>query len=123
MENNDYGIKEFTEIAKSTAVFKWPSYPLLALGEEVGEVNGKIAKYCRKNGYATDRTLAEIRAQHPSAKELREAVKKELGDVIWQWAMLCNSLDIDPAEVMRENNIKLAGRAARGTINGEGDER
>lgn len=119
--SKDYGIQAYQRIALSTAVFKEPDYPLIALGEEVGEVMGKIAKHGRKN----DLSSADVIYQVASGQlpELRDALVKELGDVIWQWSLLCKVLDIDPATVMEVNNIKLAGRAERGVLNGEGDER
>ena len=119
--SKDYGIKAFQEIALTTAVFQEPDYPLLALGEEAGEVLGKVAKHGRKNGLSAADVVHQVAiGQLP---ELRADLVKELGDVIWQWSLLCKVLNIDPAVVMEVNNMKLAGRAARGTINGEGDDR
>lgn len=120
----DFGINEYARRAKKTAVYRFIDYPLLALGEEVGEVFGKIAKHSRKNGVTIAESAACIaRPFGDKEEELRSAVEKELGDVIWQWANLCLDLGFNPSDVMQNNLDKLAGRAERGTINGEGDNR
>ena len=46
---NEMGINFYQKRALNTAVFEHNYYPLIALGEEVGEVMGKIAKFGRKN--------------------------------------------------------------------------
>ena len=51
-------------------------YPLLALGEEMGEVQGKIAKFIRKSSKGMH--LPE------QVTDLREAVGYELGDLLYQ---------------------------------------
>lgn len=87
---------------------KYPNgvtYPLLALGEEVGEVQGKFAKYMRDGKYDP------------------EAVKKELGDVLWQLSALCHELKVSLQEVAYANLNKLADRHKRGVIGGSGDNR
>lgn len=89
-------------------------YPLLALQEEVGEVSGKIAKHLRKGGQLDDFIIED---------EQREPLLKELGDVLWQLAALCNGLHIGLDEVAEINLRKLQGRDKRGTLVGEGDER
>lgn len=84
-------------------------YPALALGEEAGEVLGKIAKFVRKKGRDTD--------------QLRELVKKELGDVLYQVSQLARQFDITLEELAQDNKAHLEDRKDRGVIIGEGDER
>jgi NTP pyrophosphatase (non-canonical NTP hydrolase) len=84
-------------------------YPALALGEEAGEVQGKLAKMVRKNSGLTE--------------EVRQGLKKELGDVLWNLAALSHELGFRLSEVAHCNLEKLAGRNERGTVVGEGDER
>lgn len=122
MDNKDFGLKEYLAEARKTAVYDFPDYPLLALGEEVGEVFGKIAKQGRKNHQIIAFVMADIMKGH-APDGLREEVEKEMGDVLWQWANLCYELGFDPAEVARKNIDKLQGRQERGTLNGEGDNR
>ena len=56
-------------------------------------------------------------------QDRRLALMKELGDVAWYWSQLCLELDLDPAEVLRYNILKLGIRVKRGTIHGEGSDR
>lgn len=83
-----------------------PWYPLLALGEEVGELQGKYAKPLRK-GVAVD------------TKE----VVKEMGDILWSLSALACELRIDLDFIAYVNLEKLADREKRGVIVGEGDNR
>jgi NTP pyrophosphatase (non-canonical NTP hydrolase) len=85
-------------------------YPTLGLVNEAGEVAGKIKKVFRdKSG--------EINP------ETREALKAELGDVLWYIAQVCTELDLPMDEVAEANLTKLLDRQARGKIKGDGDNR
>lgn len=84
-------------------------YPALALGEEAGEVLGKLAKFIRKGD--------------SDVEGLRELVKKELGDVLYQTAQLARQFDLTLEEIATENKAKLEDRMARNVIIGEGDAR
>ncbi len=101
---------------KSRATAKYPIighgviYPTLGLTNEAGEVAGKIKKVFRdKDG--------EINV------ETREALKGELGDVLWYISQICTELDISLDEVAEVNIAKLLDRQARGVIQGDGDKR
>lgn len=85
-------------------------YPALGLAEEAGEVAGKFAKAVRDdNGiiYA----------------ERKEAIEKELGDVLWFVAECCFVLNVSLEEVAQKNLDKLTSRKERGVIHGSGDNR
>jgi NTP pyrophosphatase (non-canonical NTP hydrolase) len=85
-------------------------YPTLGLANEAGEVAGKIKKIFRdKGGVIGD--------------EDREALKGELGDVLWYLTQICTELNLTLEEVAAANLQKLFSRQARGRIGGEGDER
>ena len=119
-----FDINEYKEQARKTAVYGYSDYPLAALGEESGEVMGKLAKFGRKNNLPLYQVIEC--AANPCTddhKKLREEVSKEMGDVIWQWANLCHELNLNPAQVMADNIDKLQGRKERGTLEGSGDER
>lgn len=119
MELNMYAVK-----AQQTAVFTRNDYPLIALGEEVGEVMGKIAKFGRKNDMSVEEVINAIANPETQAvAELRAAIKKEMGDVLWQWSVLCNVLCMSPNHIAEENLFKLQDRQQRNVLNGEGDNR
>jgi len=85
-------------------------YPTLGLANEAGEVAGKVKKIFRdRGGVITDAD--------------REALALELGDVLWYVSELCTRLGIPLGEVAAMNIAKLADRAARGVISGDGDHR
>jgi NTP pyrophosphatase (non-canonical NTP hydrolase) len=101
---------------KSRATAKYPAighaiiYPTLGLVNEAGEVAGKVKKVFRDKG-------GEI------SPETREALKGELGDVLWYLAQTCTELGISLDEVAESNLTKLLDRQARGKIQGDGDNR
>jgi len=85
-------------------------YPTLRLANEAGEVAGKIKKIFRdKQGQISD--------------EDREALKQELGDVLWYLTQICTELNLTLEEVAEANITKLFSRLERGKIRGEGDNR
>ena len=121
---NEMGINFYQKRALNTAVFERNDYPLIALGEEVGEVMGKIAKFGRKNNMSVEQVINAIANPQTSAvQELREQVGKELGDVLWQWAVLTDALGFKAFDVAALNLMKLQDRQGRGVINDEGDNR
>jgi NTP pyrophosphatase (non-canonical NTP hydrolase) len=110
----DVNFAEYQEKAKQTA--KYPVighaviYPTLGLTNEAGEVSGKIKKIFRdKQGIIGE---AE-----------RAALKAELGDVLWYLAQVSSELGLSLDEIAEHNIAKLLDRQARGTIQGEGDNR
>jgi NTP pyrophosphatase (non-canonical NTP hydrolase) len=107
----------FTEYqTRSRATAKYPAighgviYPILGLVNEAGEVAGKIKKVFRDKGGVI-------------SAETREALKAELGDVLWYLAQTCTELNIFLDEVAESNLTKLLDRQARGKIHGDGDNR
>ena len=87
-----------------------PIYPTLGLAGEAGEVADKVKKVIRDNGGIFDK---------PSI----EAIKLELGDVLWYVAQLSTELGIELDEVAEANIAKLSSRSIRGNIGGSGDNR
>ena len=85
-------------------------YPTLGLVNEAGEVAGKIKKVFRdKDGQISADT--------------RQALKAELGDVLWYLAQVSTELGLTLDEVAEANIVKLYDRQERGKIGGDGDER
>ena len=85
-------------------------YPTLGLVNEAGEVAGKIKKIFRDKDGVIDATD-------------REALKQELGDVLWYFTQICTELHLTLEEVAAANLEKLLSRLARGVIGGDGDQR
>ncbi len=101
--------------AISTAVY--PSeykitYPALGLGNEAGEVMGKIKKWLRGDD--------GVGVMSP---ERKEALKGELGDVLWYLAVLARDLELELNDIAEDNIQKLQSRLEKGTLKGDGDTR
>jgi NTP pyrophosphatase (non-canonical NTP hydrolase) len=102
--------------ARSRKTAKYPVighpviYPTLGLVNEAGEAAGKIKKVFRdKEG--------EI------SEETREALRAELGDVLWYLAQVATELNLSLDEIAESNIAKLYDRLERGKISGDGDNR
>lgn len=86
------------------------SYPMLGLCGEAGEAAEKWKKALRDDGgQLTD--------------DRREALKKELGDVLWYVTACAQEAGFALREVAEANLKKLTDRAQRGKLGGSGDER
>jgi NTP pyrophosphatase (non-canonical NTP hydrolase) len=106
--------QEYQEKSRKTALYPNKDnnfiYPTLGLAGESGEVAEKIKKVIRdKNGIIDDET--------------REAIKKELGDVLWYVSQLATELGLSLDEVAGKNIEKLYDRMERGKLKGNGDNR
>ena len=85
-------------------------YPTLGLVGEAGEVADKVKKILRdKNGLFD--------------KESKDAIKFELGDVLWYISQLSSELGYDLEDVANSNLRKLKSRQVRRKIQGSGDNR
>ena len=112
-----YGHYSFREYQKQAAVTaEYPNrgdniyYTTLGLCGEAGEFADKVKKIMRDHGgVITD--------------EMRLALKKELGDVLWYVSTCCDELGYTMEEVASGNIAKLAARKAQNTIHGSGDDR
>ena len=85
-------------------------YPTLGMVNEAGELAGKVKKIFRdKEGVISP--------------EDRDALKYELGDVLWYMAQIATELGLSMNEVAEANITKLFDRLERNKIKGEGDYR
>ena len=108
MDLNDY-----QRAARRTAIYPDQHrvlYPALGLASEAGEVAGKIKKVLRDQGGDFGRAPVE-------------AIKDELGDVLWYVAVLAGDFGLSLEETDATNLGKLASRKARGRLSGGGDRR
>jgi NTP pyrophosphatase (non-canonical NTP hydrolase) len=87
---------------------KNPSYMVLGIANEAGEVAGKLKKHIRG-----DKSLVET----------KEEMLKELGDVLWYLAGAATVFQLTLAEIASYNIGKLEDRQARGKLQGDGDNR
>jgi NTP pyrophosphatase (non-canonical NTP hydrolase) len=109
MDFNDYQQKS-RKTAAYPAIGHAVIYPTLGLVNEAGEVAGKVKKVFRDKDGQID-------------NETREALKSELGDVLWYIAQVCTELGLSLDEVAQANIAKLYDRLERGKIKGDGDNR
>ena len=68
----------------------------LGLGSETGEFVEIVKKML-------------LQGKPPSEDNIFH-MKRELGDIMWYWSTACASLDLDPFEVISENQKKLEAR-------------
>jgi len=106
--------KEYQKQSRRTALYPNQDdnyiYPTLGLTGEAGEVAEKIKKIIRdKEGVVSE--------------EDRQAIGKELGDVLWYVSQLASELKLNLADVAQENLDKLKSRLDRGVLAGDGDNR
>ena len=106
--------EDYEKAAGSTALYPNRgnnlAYPVLGLAGESGEVAEMAKKMIRDDaGELTDARKARIAA--------------ELGDVLWYIAACAHEIGVPMADIAQANVDKLASRAKRGKIHGEGDER
>lgn len=81
------------------------------LSGELGEVCEKLKKYFRKDTGKTNWWGFGL------------ILKKEIGDLMYYIAKLCNAFGLDLEEILQENIDKLAKRKKDGTLKGSGDNR
>lgn len=105
MHMNDY-----QERTSSTAIYpkeKALEYLALGLVSEAGEVAGKVKKF--------------IRGDYDVLP--REDLEKELGDVLWYIAQMCEVMGLLMGDAAYFNLEKLQKRKKDNKLHGEGDNR
>ena len=107
-------LSDYQARSRATAVYPEAGenllYPTLGLCGEAGEVAEKVKKMVRDDaGVLTD--------------ERRDALAKELGDVLWYVAQVATEARLDLDAVAAANLDKLLSRQARRVLNGSGDDR
>ena len=106
-------LAEYQQLSRSTAHYprnEALTYPALGLAGEAGEFADHAKKVIRDDG-------GQVTPQR------REAMAKELGDVLWYVAQLASELGLELEDVARGNLEKLQSRQQRGVLAGSGDDR
>ena len=106
-------LSEYQQISRRTAEYPrgaWLAYPALGLAGEAGEVAEHAKKAIRDDGGSV-------------SDERKDAMSKELGDVLWYVAQLASELGLGLEEIAQENLAKLSSRQQRGVLSGSGDNR
>lgn len=105
-------LNEFQDKAEtfSEPYFDSVDHCAIVLGEEAGEVLGKVKKWGRDVGFDRD---------SPQFK----GIKDELGDVFWCVSRMAKQCGWTLEEIGQDCCRKLADRKARGVLHGEGDSR
>lgn len=106
-------LSEYQRLSRSTAEYprrEALTYPALGLAGEAGEFADHAKKVIRDD-------RGEVTPQR------REAMAKELGDVLWYVAQLASELGLELEQVAQDNLDKLLSRQRRGVLSGSGDER
>jgi len=100
---------QFPELSPEILKIMGISYAALGLGES-GEVQGKVKKIIRDSGGII-------------SDEVKTEISKEIGDILWYTAAMCDELGISLEDVAQNNIDKLMSRKERGVIEGNGDNR
>lgn len=118
MELNDYQERALTTCMPSCDNF---AYMFINLVGELGEMASKVAKLIRKDD--ADIMYNKFYLVTDTPQETLEALKGELGDILWQLSGLCHTFGFSLEDVAQYNLDKLASRHRRGVIDGNGDNR
>ena len=113
MNGKELQFNEYCKAAATTDRYQNECKPwvyALGLTGEAGELADKIKKVYRDDNGVFN-------------QEKRDAIAKELGDVLWYVTRLGATLGFSLEEIAQRNIEKLADRAKRGVINGSGDNR
>jgi NTP pyrophosphatase (non-canonical NTP hydrolase) len=106
--------KSFDDVEKNSNI-KTPRLLTAALG--LGSETGEFVEIVKK---------MFLQGKPPSEDNIFH-MKRELGDIMWYWTTACAALDLDPYEVISENQEKLASRygekfeVQRSEVRKEGD--
>ena len=106
--------KSFDDVEKNSNI-KTPRLLTAALG--LGSETGEFVEIVKK---------MFLQGKPPSEDNIFH-MKRELGDIMWYWTTACAALDLDPYEMISENQEKLASRygekfeVQRSEVRKEGD--
>lgn len=130
LTNQGLTLNDYQDLAMKTCMKSCDNfgYMMLNLVGELGELASKIAKDIRKgqieidSRYGSSCTLIPYMNEDEWAKRYEE-YELEAGDILWQLSGFCKVMGWTLEEVGQKNLEKLASRAKRGKIDGDGDYR
>ena len=108
-------LKQSLEDVESKSPIESASLMTAALG--LGSETGEFVEIVKK---------MFLQGKPPSEENIFH-MKRELGDIMWYWVTACSALDLDPFEVIKENQDKLEARygekfeVQRSEVRKEGD--
>jgi NTP pyrophosphatase (non-canonical NTP hydrolase) len=109
-------MNDYQTAARRTAMGNSLDHFVMGLTEEAGEVAGVMKRFHRGDD-------KYIGLDGDISKLAKEKLIAECGDVLWYIAMIADELMIPLEDIAQYNIDKLADRAARKAIKGEGDNR
>ena len=130
MQLNDYQDQTKTTALYPTENLSGLIYTVLGVGNEAGELQGKVKKLLRGDkphlAQAVAFRIHGVSLPTETANMADEVVDNlilELGDVLWYVSEVARVLGVSLETVARYNLAKLAARSEAGTIKGDGDHR
>lgn len=114
-------LEEYQLTALGTAIYPGQQSPrglcyvALKLNGEAGEFAEHVGKAMRDDSFGINAPGL--------TPERHDALKKELGDVLWYVAAGAAELGLSLEEIAETNIAKLASRRERGALGGSGDSR
>jgi len=109
-------LNEYQNLATKTAIYPGQNsfvglnYTVLGLCGESGEVAEKVKKIIRDHNLIIN-------------EERRNALIKELGDLMWYISNTAKELNMTLEEICQSNLEKLSDRKERNVLKGSGDDR
>ena len=121
-------MNDYQTAARRTAMGNSLDHFVMGLAEEAGEVAGVMKRFHRGDEKYRNIMVAGSIPKRDYVRTLmtdsaKVKLKAEIGDVLWYIAMIADELEITLEEVAQYNIDKLADRAKRKAIKGEGDNR
>lgn len=116
-------MNDYQTAARRTAMGNSLDHFVHGLTEEAGEVAGVMKRFHRGDEKYRTADFNRSNSTYSLSDSAKDKLKAEIGDVLWYIAMIADELDVTLEEVAQYNIDKLADRAARKVISGEGDNR
>lgn len=106
---------DIEEISQTTFLEDFANW--IALSYVIGKLNGEAGELAELQFKALRDEACQI------SPERKEAMKKELGDVLYYVARIAIHLGVSLDDVATDNMAKLRSRKDRGVLQGSGDNR